>query len=149
MILRQRTCQRLRSTRDVSRAYQCNRRDSITRNSGTQWGLFQVGLDDVQHRVQLGLAIRQFRLVDEMIDEMPFDDGSHQAVHGAANGGDLLQDLDAIALLVQLALKRLRLPLNATNACQQLVLVSNRMHGRVALLFQVGQIAKNSNTKIL
>ncbi len=83
----------------------------------------------MKHRRQLGFPVCLSGLVDKVIDEMTFDDSAHQTVDRAANGGDLLEDLDTVALFIQLTLQCLRLSLNATHTCQQFALVSNGMHG--------------------
>ncbi|MNT58749.1 hypothetical protein D3C72_1962080 [compost metagenome] len=58
---------------------------------------------------------------------MAFQHLQHQAVDGAADGGYLLQDGGAVCLLLQGALQRTCLSLDAPDPGQQLLLVVNRV----------------------
>ncbi|MNJ76033.1 hypothetical protein D3C77_732320 [compost metagenome] len=58
---------------------------------------------------------------------MAFQHLQHQAVDGAADGGNLLQDGGAVGLLLQGTLQGTGLSLDASDPGQQLLLVVNRV----------------------
>ena len=58
---------------------------------------------------------------------MSFEHLGHQAIHRPADGRDLLQDRGAVTALLKRRLQRIRLPLDAPDARQQLLLFLDRV----------------------
>jgi hypothetical protein len=67
------------------------------------------------------LELRRLDLVgrcQHMKSNMPFDEVGHEAIHGAAAGGDKLEYLLCVALTLQRTFNCFDLPLDAVNSCQ-------------------------------
>ena len=87
--------------------------------------LLEVGIDDLEHYLQVLLSLLQRWFFDDVISQVSLNHSGHQAVDGAPNRCDLLQDGNAIAFLGKLLFQGGRLTLNASYAGQQLGFVSN------------------------
>src|SRR5690348_10150420 len=88
-------------------------------------GSLEIAVHDVDQLVagipallaQIAVGHRQ------MAADMVFQHHGQQTVHGAAGGGDLLQKIDAAALLLDGAFDGVQLPLEAADAVQKLLLL--------------------------
>ncbi len=75
-------------------------------------------------RVELRIA--------EVLPQVAFEHLGHQSVDGATDGGDLLQDGQAFALLLDRALERRGLALDAADAGEQLLAAMKSVcHGAI------------------
>ena len=62
-----------------------------------------------------------------MMADMILEHLGHEAVHGAARGGDGVENVGAFLAALQCAFDGFDLPANAANPFEQLFLVANRM----------------------
>lgn len=95
---------------------------------GSAHASLEIRLQHLQYKVQIFLALFQLGLMHDVIDEMPFDDRRHQAVHSTPNGRDLLQHGCAVTFLSELLFQGCGLALDAPDTGQQLRFVSDGVH---------------------
>ena len=82
-------------------------------------------MDDID-QLFAGIAAQLFRVAldgNEMAADMILENDRQQAVHGAAAGGDLLEDVDAVPLLLHRALYGIQLSTQAPDPVQQFLLL--------------------------
>src|SRR5215831_18035454 len=80
--------------------------------------------------LRVGLA----RRVDHMKPDVVLHHLGHQAVHGAADGCNHLQDVGAADLSFERTLDRLNLPADASHAGEQLILFANGVNHGCSLI---------------
>jgi hypothetical protein len=71
-------------------------------------GLFQIGTDDFDNVVR-GF-FRGLRIMRHVVEDVILKELAHQAVDGSARGGEALQDVGALLVIVQPAQDAFELP---------------------------------------
>ena len=91
------------------------------------WHLFEIGAHHVDQLFGAAhpLAVVPVLGIKDVRANVVFHHLRHEAVHGAARGGDQLQDFCALDLSLQSALDRFNLAAQAAHAIEELALLSD------------------------